>query len=125
MNRLLVVPLLACAWSCASIPGAAGVEPPSDPTRVLLAREIRAVNVRNAYEAIQLLRPRFFYGRGPGAVALYVDDVPVSDPRFLEDIPASSISEVELLPGPAATARYGPARGTDGVLVVRTLLRPR
>ncbi len=126
MNRLCLVPLLAVAWSCAPIASSGRVQPTSDPTRVLLAREIRAANVRNAYEAIRLLRPRFLVSsRGPGPIAVFVDDMPAPDIAFLRDIPAASIRDIVFLPGPEATLRYPPARGADAALVVHTAVAVR
>ncbi len=129
MNRFFIVPLLAFAWSCASIPPSPGrVEAPADPTKVLLAQEIRSASVRNAYEAIQLLRPRFLsFSRGgeAGTLAVYVDDAPVSDISDLRNISAASVREIVLLAGPEATIRYPRARTADAVLVVRTMTRVR
>lgn len=129
---LLALAATLFAPACASSPAAASSEtqaarPRRDPNRIT-AEELATVDVQNALQAVQRLRPQFLqtHGggstsitRGPQDVVVYVDQTRMGGPRALADIPITEVSEIQYLNGPDATQRYGTGHGAGAIIVTR------
>ena len=82
---------------------------------VLAAAEIELSNAGTLHEAIQLLRPHFFFSRGrtslraPNNVrpAVIVNSVPQASFESLRSISAQDVLYVRYLSAPEATTRFG------------------
>ena len=82
---------------------------------VLAAAEIELSNAGTLHEAIQLLRPHFFFSRGrtslraPNNVrpAVIVNSVPQASFESLRAISAQDVLYVRYLSAPEATTRFG------------------
>lgn len=98
---------------------AAHKKPPRRDPSIITAEEIAEAprNIRDAYELVKMLRPRFFehhsvggfgqssaWGEGPGVV---FDDTPRGGVDNLRNIPLSNVREIRYLNGPEASNRYG------------------
>ncbi len=103
--------------------------PKKQPT-VIAAWEIKQIESQatNAYDVVQLLRPRFFqvrsksapgnnplWGEGPGVL---IDEVPRGGLEELRGIPVSSLREIRYLSGPDAANRYGVEFHAGAILVI-------
>lgn len=120
---------------------ATAATPASAPVRrgsrnLILAEEIRAANVQNAYEAVQrlrpdMLRPNRSAAGGPSissagrqAVAtlpiVYIDNSRVGYPDELKGLPAHLVVEVRYLPTAEAMNRLGPGHD-QGAILVKTM----
>ncbi len=133
MRILLVGAILGVlAAGCAS-GGGPGAAAPRTNRDVLTAEEIAAAGVRNAYDAVKHLRPRWLTHSGATAlqhtIRVIVDDVPYFDPSGLDSaggpaalrgINASEVLEIRFLSAEEATMRFGTGY-TAGALLVRTL----
>lgn len=106
---LLVTLLAACA-------GATATRTPQRGNRdVLAADEIELSNVGTVHEAIQLLRPHFFFSRGRTSLrapnnllpAVIVNSVPQASVQSLKAISARDVQYVRFLSAAEATTRFG------------------
>jgi hypothetical protein len=123
---LMLVP--GCASSPAAGSGAAqAARPRTDPDRIT-AEELANLDVQNALQAVQRLRPRFLQTHGGGStsitqgpqeVVVYVDQTRMGGPRALADIPITEVREIQYLNGPDATQRYGTGHGSGAIIVIR------
>ncbi len=94
---------------------------PRTSNNVITRQELVSVQMANAYDAVQRLRPSFLRprtiaggtltGRGSSSVqdyaVVYVDGIRKGNPDFLKTIPTAEISEVRYLNAMDATTRYG------------------
>ena len=121
------------APGCASSPasGSSGSQQPSR-TRVsrdrITSEELATIDVQNALQAVQRLRPNFLqtHGgatssitRGPQDVVVYVDQTRMGGPGTLANIPISDVKEIQYLNGTDATQRYGTGHGSGAIIVIR------
>ncbi len=103
---------------------------PKKDASVIAAWEIEKVEslVTNAYDVVQLLRPRFFqvrsksnislnplWGDGPGVL---IDEAPRGGLETLRGIPVTSIREIRYVSGPDAASRYGVEFHAGAILVI-------
>ena len=112
----------------------------TDPNKIT-AEEISAKpDIRNAYEAIKTLRPKFIrqnrtsqagnIEEGPmgmganGWPALYIDEAPVPQLEELRNIQTREIIEIRYMTGRDGLARYGNGH-QNGVIFVVTNRRAR
>lgn len=108
----------------------AATKPPKKDPNVIAEWEIDQApgNIRDAYELIQYLRPRFFqvrsrlaagenpvWGQGPGVL---IDDAPRGGISALRAIPISAVREIRYLSGPDAANRYGVEYHAGAILVI-------
>ncbi len=119
--------MVACASSGA---GSAGTRVRHSPN-VITAEELATVDVANAYQAVQRLRPQFLTAsRGPterggaagatdGGIQVYLDDTHAGDVRALTQIPVSGIKEIRFLTAIEATQRYGTGNSAGAIVVSR------
>lgn len=135
-NRLFysaaLVALIA-APGCASSPasGASTNQQGARPMRSrdrITAEELATIDVQNALQAVQRLRPNFLqtHGgattsitRGRQDVVVYVDQTRMGGPSSLADIPINDVKEIQYLNGPDATQRYGTGHGSGAIIVIR------
>jgi hypothetical protein len=94
---------------------------PRTSSNVITRQELAAVQVPNAYDAVQRLRPSFLRPRtiaggtktagGSSTVqdyaVVYVDGIRKGGPEYLRTIPTAEISELRYLSAMDATTRYG------------------
>ena len=122
LHTVLVVMLLL-ATACTS---ATATRMPHRNRNVLAAEEIELSNVGTLHEAIQVLRPHFFFSRGrtslrnPGnpLPAVIVNDVPQRNVESLRTISARDVQYVRFLTAPEATTRFGTGYMTGVIEVV-------
>ena len=130
MLKLTVVTAVALlAVSCAS----SGTPARSDSghtTRnrtVLLQDEIKASSARDAYHAVQLLRPEWLRSRGaasmqstqPETAIVYVDGQKYGGPSSLEQFRMGTFKEMRYYSGSEATSRWGTGHAA-GVIYLTT-----
>ena len=108
LQTVLVAALLA---ACATAPTTRA--PRGDPD-VLAAEEIERSNVGTLHDAIQRLRPHFFFSRGRTSLrgaaprpAVIVNNVPQASFESLRAISATNVRYVRFLSAPDATTRFG------------------
>lgn len=129
---LLVIATLAAA-GCAS--GSAGSSTstqagaPSTARRsnpsVITAEELARIEVSDALQAIQRLRPQFLQTRGATSfqqsseVVVYVDGSRLGAPSALRDVTVNDIKEIRYLSATEATQRYGTGHSSGAIVVTR------
>lgn len=131
-RHMSVVLALACATSVAlGIAGCAsssrGGTSANASSDVITAEEIARVDVQNAYEAVQKLRPAMFRPRQPatanaqakGEVLVYVDNNRFGNADALRLISASSIELVRYYSASEAQTKWGSGH-PGGVIEVLT-----
>lgn len=120
LQTVLLVTLLA---ACAS---ATTARAPQRARDVLAADEIELSNVGTLHDAIRLLRPHFFFSRGPTSLrapvsqrpAVIVNSVPQASFESLRSISARDVRYVRLLSAPEATTRFGTGYMAGAIEVV-------
>jgi len=131
----LVAFLAAAVAGCASSStGSSGASQQASPTRTrgssdrITAEELATIDVQNALQAIQRLRPNFLQNRGgasssitqgPQDVVVYVDQTRMGGPSTLAQIPITDVKEIQHLSGTDATQRYGTGHGSGVIIVIR------
>ncbi|HKW09148.1 MAG TPA: Plug domain-containing protein [Gemmatimonadaceae bacterium] len=136
-SKLIVAAaLFAFVPGCASSPaaGAGATQQASSPARshssrdVITTDELAKVDVQNALQAVQRLRPNFLqtHGgmsssmtQGPQDVVVYVDNTRMGGPSSLSQIPITDVKEIQYLNGPDATQRFGTGHGSGAIIVIR------
>lgn len=107
--------LAACAGT-----GGASNTGPRKQRNVITSGELATLEVRDAYQAIQRLRPQMLRVRGSIGVAVFVNGIRMSDGvRSLTNIAPASIHEIRYLSSFDATARYG-TDVPDGAISITT-----
>jgi hypothetical protein len=116
---LLAVFFLACASSQKTTT-------PRRSSHLITVEEIAASSARNAYDAIQMLRPSWLIMRGAASSTLrgesvapvvYSDNVRLGDLDNLRAITASDIATIEFLNSRDATTRFGTGYAGGAILV--------
>lgn len=125
----LVVLTVACSSPKSSVSGG-----PKPGPNLITADEIARVNVQNAYEAVQKLRPAMLrprqiasFGQGgvkngrtvAGEVLAYVDNTRLGDVEQLRQISVASISAVRYFSASEAQTKWGSGHA-GGVIEVLT-----
>lgn len=130
--RTLAIAVIALVGICTGLSAqdttAGKPKAPKKDPNVIAAWEIEEVagQAHDAYDVVQLLRPRFFHIRaqgtgndhwngGPGVL---VDDTPRGDVSSLRSVQISAIHEIRYVSGPDAASRYG-AEYHAGAIVVK------
>ena len=120
---------------CASSPsGSSATASPSSQTRVrgsrdrITAEELATIDVQNALQAVQRLRPNFLQTRGaasssitqgPQEIVVYVDQTRMGGPGTLAQIPIAEVKEIQYLSATDATQRFGTGHGAGAIIVTR------
>lgn len=90
--------------------------------------DLANLDVQNALQAVQRLRPNFLQTRGgatssltQGAqdVVVYVDQTRMGGPSTLAQIPITDVKEIQYLSPTDATQRYGTGHGAGAIVVIR------
>jgi len=123
MRSLFVFLTAVSIASCAS----SGQGGPSRNRDVITEEEIASVQVGNAYELVQRLRPEFLRSRGSQSMrspqglvpVVYVDGVRQGDVGVLQRLAKDTVEEIRYLNGRDATTQYGTDHG-GGAILVRT-----
>ena len=129
--HLIAALLVAAAPGCASSGAGNGASQQSShrgsPDRIT-QEELATIDVQNALQAVQRLRPSFLQNRGgasssitqgPQDVVVYVDQTRMGGPNSLAQIPISDVKEIQHLSGTDATQRYGTGHGSGVIIVIR------
>jgi hypothetical protein len=119
---------------CASPAGGSGASqqsaarPAHGSADRITADELGTIDVQNALQAVQRLRPNFLQNRGgasssltqgPQDVVVYVDQTRMGGPSALAQIPITDVKEIQHLSGTDATQRYGTGHGSGVIIVIR------
>ena len=125
LRTALAALVLAYSSACAVLHPRPGASASYDVRAgmVLKGNEIRACDVRTAYDAIERLRPQFLRWTrgseaGAGQLAVYIDQMRASGLERLRLIPAASVREIRLLRADEATLRYGSGNNAGALDVV-------
>lgn len=115
---------LAAAYACAGTPRG-----PGDPVRYdrLTREEILSLNVRNLYDAVEQLRPRWLYTtEGPRSfqmdtrILVYQGQAFLGDVQILREMGLDAVYEMRWLDGPTASATLPGISGhVAGAIVIR------
>jgi hypothetical protein len=135
--RVVAAFAAAVVCGCASSPsGASGASqqsagapaPRRSSSDRITADELATLDVQNALQAVQRLRPSFLQNRGgasssitqgPQDVVVYVDQTRMGGPSTLAQIPITDVKEIQHLSGTDATQRYGTGHGSGVIIVIR------
>ena len=127
---LLALAMLSLAGSLSAQDSVPKPKPPKKDPNLIAAWEIAQVpgNIRDAYELVRLLRPRFFQIRAIGAVGknptwsqgpgVIVNDVGQGGTDALRSVQVGAIREVRYLSGPDAANRYGVEYHAGAIIVI-------
>ncbi len=87
--------------------------------------ELRALNVSNAYEAVERLRPMFLRTRGVQSATaeaqlpvVYIDGIRQGGPEVMRTLPLTDVQEIRYISAADATTRYG-TNHTGGAIEIR------
>jgi len=93
---------------------------PRKQRNLITQGEIATLDVRSAYDVIQILRPQMLRVRGSIGIAVYVNGIRMmSGMQSLYDISPTSIHEIRYLNSFDATARFG-MDVPDGAISITT-----
>ena len=125
-----VVAVVALA-ACASGGTSAGAGKTRYSQNVITADELATVDVTDAYQAIQRLRPQFLSNsRGPtqmgtrsgttdAGIQVYMNDQRLGDVSSLSQIPKNDIKEIRFLSASEASSRFGTGNTAGAIVVTR------
>jgi hypothetical protein len=126
---VMAVALLAVSCASSGTPARpdSDVRPASRSRTVLLQDEIKESSARDAYHAIQILRPDWLRSRGassvrdptPAAVIAYVDGQRFGAVSSLDQFILGTFKEIRYYNGSEATSRWGTGHG-GGVIYLST-----
>jgi hypothetical protein len=120
------------AAACASSPagGASATQAPRPRSQYnrITEEELAKIDVENALQAVQRLRPNFLQShggettsitQGPQYVVVYVDQTRMGGTSALAEIPITEVKEIQYLTGPEATLRFGTGHTAGAIIVIR------
>jgi|SRR5712671_342070 len=135
MSTIVRALLPLCAVALVASAAAAQSKPKSSSTLITEAEIDRArPNVGNAFDIVQLLRPRWlraremvqlpgngFTGSDPqmAQIHVYIDDRDKGDIDFLKTIPADLVESLKFMSMTEVGARFGPSLGPGIVVTFR------
>jgi hypothetical protein len=136
IRSILLVALAAgAAAGCASSPASGGAGATQQSTARphgsrdrITQDELANLDVQNALQAVQRLRPQFLQTRGgatqsinsgPVDIVVYVDQTKMGGPSVLSQIPISDVKEIQYLNAADATQRYGTGHAAGAIIVTR------
>ena len=109
--------LLSWLLACASTKG---TNSPGQSPNALTAAEISASTARNAFEAVDLLRPQWLRTRGGSYLpVVYLDNTKYGEIDALRNIPAANVAEMQYMSSSDATTRFGTGH-VGGAILVKT-----
>lgn len=118
----LLIPVLA---ACASSSGGNSTRTPRGSRDVIVLSEIEPVQVTNAFELIQRLRPEMLRPRTGGSMTsvptpvVYLDGVRHGNIDSLNSVPKDVIREIRYINASDATTRFGTGH-TGGAILIST-----
>ncbi len=126
MRRILLTASLASLAACASASSTAADRPRRDSS-VISSAEIATIQVSNALEVIERLRPNMLRSRGMVSInsnpssypVVYVDGQLMGELAVLRNLTPTAIREIRLLSANDATTRFGIGH-PGGAIVVTT-----
>lgn len=127
---LVLLPLAVAASACSSSSGGSAATQQSRSRgasrNVITLDELASVDVQNAYQAVQRLRPNFLQTRGNVSITqgrqeivVYIDQTRMGGPNSLAQIPITEVKEIQYLSGTDATQRFGTGHGSGAIIVLR------
>ena len=129
MNSRTAVAVLAvsCASAGTSAVSETGAHGGTRNRAILTQEEIQESSARDAYHAVQLLRPDWLRSRGaasmrepnPPTVVVYVDGQRYGGPTSLEQFRPGTFKEMRYYSGSEATNRWGTGH-SSGVIYLTT-----
>jgi len=133
LAALVIGAVPGCASSSAGSSGSSqqassGGSRPSHSRDRITADELANIDVQNALQAVQRLRPNFLQSRGgasasitqgPQDVVVYVDQTRMGGPSTLAQISIADVKEIQWLSGTDATQRFGTGHGSGAIIVIR------
>ena len=108
----------ACASSSTST-SETGAQTARRSSDVITSVELTNSTAKEAFEAIDLLRPQWFRKRGGASFAVYVNNIRMDIIESLRSIPVAQIEEIRYLNASAATTFFGTGH-MGGAIVVKT-----
>jgi hypothetical protein len=121
-RQLTTFAVLALITACAS--GSSGDTAPRGSRDLITLAEIEGVEVTNAYDLIQRLRPEMLRARGQGSFAsgptpavVYLDGVKHGQIGELRSMPKEVVTEIRYINGPDATTRFGTGHMGGAILI--------
>lgn len=127
VSIVAIAAIVACASGGTSAAGAK----PRYSQNVITADELATVDVNDAYQAIQRLRPQFLSNsRGPtvlgtraggsrAGIQVYLNDQRLGDVSALAQIPKGDIKEIRYLTASEASSRFGTGNTAGAIVVTR------
>ncbi len=119
--RYLYLIAIAATLGCATTGSAPRVHRNSN---LITEQEIAAINVTNAFEAVEKLRPNFLHSRGQtpfgsesGLPDVYLGSQRYGDPSSLRNIAASEVREIRFYNAAEAAAKFA-MQNPNGVIEV-------
>jgi hypothetical protein len=120
---LLVLALVACASST----GTQSTQSTRRSSNLITAEEIAGTSAKDAFEAVQLLRPQWLRTRGVSSpssleaieIVAYVNSSRYGGVENLRSIPATNVTEIRYLNSTDATTLYGTGH-LGGAIIVKT-----
>lgn len=103
-RSILVVALTAITLSSTACATAGGSG--SSSSNTLTATELASANTRTVYDAVDLLRPRWFRSRGMEP-DVYMDGIRAGDLDYLRNINVTEVAELHFYPAGQEGGRFG------------------
>ena len=123
---LLAAGVAGCASPSGGAPATQQSRPRAGSRNVITAEEITTIDVQNALQAVQRLRPNFLQTRGNVSITqgkqeivVYIDQTRMGGPSALAQIPITEVREIQYLSGTDATQRFGTGHGSGAIIVLR------
>lgn len=124
--RFLTLAAAAVLTVAACSGGAKAARPAPRNRNLITADEIATLNVSNAYEIVERLRPAFLRTRGaqstinpdPPTPKVYLDGVPLGALGSLFNISANAVVSIQYMDAIEATQHFGMGTGGGAILVV-------
>jgi hypothetical protein len=124
MKRIWSALAVSALTACASAPGA-GSAGGSRMGNVITEQDIEKIEVNDAAQIVERLRPNWLRGRGAASISggtdlpvVYLDDSRQGGPEQLGRISARIIREIRFVPGTEAAVRWGLGHGGGVIQVV-------
>jgi hypothetical protein len=114
-------------WGCASTQQTGSTASTRRNPNLITAEEITGASSKDAFEAVQLLRPQWLRTRGVSSptsleaieVAVYVNGSRYGSVENLRGVPAANVIEIRYLSATDATTLYGTGN-LGGAIMVKT-----
>ena len=128
MRRNLILSFsVLLLWGCASTQQAGSTASNRRNSNLITTEEVLGTSAKDAFEAVQLLRPQWLRTRGVSSptsleaieVAVYVNGSRYGSVENLRGVPAANVVEIRYLSATDATTLYGTGN-LGGAILVKT-----